>query len=63
MTLCTALRLHVRRTVRWPDPANCPVASAEATTAFIDTGWDFVGESDNGTENIWAICEGWIILN
>jgi hypothetical protein len=25
---------------------------------FIDAGWDFVGESENGTEDIWAICEG-----
>jgi hypothetical protein len=22
------------------------------------TGWDFVGETDNGTEDIWSICEG-----
>jgi hypothetical protein len=58
MTLCTALRLHVRRTVRWPDPGNCSVTSTEATTAFLDAGWDFVGESQHGTENIWAICEG-----
>jgi len=25
---------------------------------FSDAGWDFVGEMENGTENIWAICEG-----
>ena len=25
---------------------------------FLDAGWDFVGEMENGTENIWAICEG-----
>jgi hypothetical protein len=34
--------------------------TAEMQTAktFLDAGWDFVGESQNGTENIWAICEG-----
>jgi hypothetical protein len=25
---------------------------------FIEAGWDFVGETENGTENIWAICDG-----
>jgi hypothetical protein len=25
---------------------------------FISAGWDFVGESANGTEDIWAICGG-----
>ena len=25
---------------------------------FIDAGWDFVGESDNGTDDIWDIYEG-----
>jgi rhodanese-related sulfurtransferase len=25
---------------------------------FIEAGWDFVGETDNGTEDIWSICEG-----
>ncbi len=25
---------------------------------FLDAGWDFVGESANGTEDIWSICEG-----
>jgi hypothetical protein len=25
---------------------------------FAEAGWDFVGESENGTEDIWAICEG-----
>ncbi len=24
---------------------------------FIDTGWDFIGESNNGTDDIWDICE------
>jgi hypothetical protein len=25
---------------------------------FLDAGWDFVGETDNGTEDIWWILEG-----
>jgi len=27
-------------------------------STFIDAGWDFVGETANGTEDIWTICEG-----
>lgn len=26
---------------------------------FTDAGWDFVGESQNGVEEIWAIRQGW----
>jgi len=34
--------------------------TAEMQTAgtFLEAGWDFVGQFDNGTEDIWAICEG-----
>jgi len=34
--------------------------TAEMQTAqtFLDTGWDFAGETANGTEDIWSICEG-----
>jgi len=36
------------------------LTTAEMQTAntFLDAGWDFVGETDNGTEDIWSICEG-----
>ena len=27
-------------------------------STFLDAGWDFVGETENGTEDIWSICEG-----
>jgi len=27
-------------------------------STFIDATWDFVGETANGTEDIWSICEG-----
>ena len=34
--------------------------TAEMQTAktFLDAGWDFVGETANGTEDIWWILEG-----
>ena len=34
--------------------------TAEMQTAktFLDAGWDFVGETTNGTEDIWWILEG-----
>jgi hypothetical protein len=30
----------------------------QTAATFLDAGWDFVGEMENGTQNIWAICEG-----
>jgi hypothetical protein len=47
-------------------PGGTGKTTAEMQTAktFLDAGlpaaagWDFVAESDNGTENIWAVCEG-----
>ena len=33
-------------------------AEMQAESTFTDAGWDFVGESINGTEDIWSICEG-----
>jgi rhodanese-related sulfurtransferase len=35
-----------------------PTAEMQTAGTFIDTGWDFVGETENGTEDIWSICEG-----
>jgi len=37
-----------------------PKTTAEMQTAstFLEAGWDFVGETDNGTEDIWKIVEG-----
>ena len=34
--------------------------TAEMQTAgiFLETGWDFVGETENGTDDIWKIAEG-----
>ena len=33
-------------------------AQMQIQSTFINTGWDFVEEDTNGTENIWKICEG-----
>jgi hypothetical protein len=30
----------------------------QTLSTFTNAGWDFVGETDNGTEDIWSICEG-----
>ena len=30
----------------------------QTKTPFTDYGWDFVGETVNGTDDIWDICEG-----
>ena len=56
MMPCTASRPHARRTVRWLGlPDSRAVGS---TTPFFETGWDFVGETVNGTGDIWWILEG-----
>jgi len=33
-------------------------AEMKTGTTFLDVGWDFVGETKNGTEDIWWILEG-----
>jgi hypothetical protein len=33
-------------------------AQMQMRSTFLDAGWDFVGKSATGTEDIWAICEG-----
>jgi hypothetical protein len=37
-----------------------PKTAAEMKTqsTFTSAAWDFIGETENGTEDIWAICEG-----
>jgi len=43
-----------------PGAGGIPTTTAGMQTAktFIDAGWDFVGETANGTEDIWWINEG-----
>jgi len=38
--------------------AGKTTAEMLAAATFLDAGWDFVGESVNGTEDIWWIVEG-----
>ncbi len=33
-------------------------AEMQTLSTFLEAGWDFVGETENGTEDIWSICEG-----
>ncbi len=33
-------------------------AEMQVESTFTDAGWDFVGESVNGIEDFWSICEG-----
>jgi hypothetical protein len=30
----------------------------KSNLTFTDAGWDFTNETNNGTEDIWSICEG-----
>ena len=30
----------------------------QTTSTFLDAGWDFVNETENGTEDIWKIFDG-----
>lgn len=50
------------QTSGWPTSVagGTGLTTAEMQTAgtFIEAGWDFVGETDNGTEDIWWILEG-----
>jgi hypothetical protein len=38
--------------------ADKTTAQMQMESTFTDAGWDFVGEMENGTEDIWSICEG-----
>jgi len=33
-------------------------AEMQDLDTYLDAGWDFVGETDNGTEDLWTICPG-----
>jgi len=33
-------------------------AEMQTAATFLEAGWDFVDETENGTENIWWILEG-----
>jgi hypothetical protein len=46
------------------DAAGCDgsygktTAEMQTAATFLDAGWDFRGETDNGTDDIWWIEEG-----
>ncbi len=50
-----------------PEGSGCDDTKGKITSVmqtqstFTDAGWDFVGETANGTEDIWDICGGRII--
>ena len=33
-------------------------AEMQTSSTFLEAGWDFVDETENGTEDIWYISEG-----
>ena len=41
-----------------PNVIGESTANMQTESTFTDEGWDFVGESTNGTDEIWAIREG-----
>ncbi len=47
-----------------PETSGCDsthgktTAEMQTPTTYLDAGWDFVGETTNGTEDIWWILEG-----
>ena len=40
------------------DDCGKSTALMQRASTFLDAGWDFDGESENGTEDIWTICNG-----
>ncbi len=41
-----------------PNVVGLPTEDMQQMSTFTDAGWDFIGESTNGTDDIWDICEG-----
>ncbi len=40
------------------DVTGMPTMYMKMKSTFTSTGWDFKGESENGTDDIWMMCEG-----
>jgi len=40
------------------DSSGKTTAEMQTSTTFLDLGWDFVNEVENGTDDIWWILEG-----
>ena len=41
-----------------PPATGRTTAEMRTASTFIDAGWDFVDETENGTDDIWWILEG-----
>ena len=41
-----------------PNVMAATISQMQTMTTFTDAGWDFVGETINGPNDIWDICEG-----
>jgi len=41
-----------------PNVIGKTTVEMQTKSTFTNAGWDFIGESANGTEDIWDICEG-----
>jgi hypothetical protein len=41
-----------------PNVVGESTANMQTATTFTDVGWDFIGETVNGPNDIWDICEG-----
>jgi len=41
-----------------PNVVGLPTVEMQTESTFTDVGWDFVGETANGPNDIWDICEG-----
>jgi len=41
-----------------PNVIGLPKAEMQQRSTFTDAGWDFVGETVNGANDVWDICEG-----
>jgi hypothetical protein len=39
-----------------PDVVGLPTVLMQTASTFTDAGWDFVGETANGSDNIWRLC-------
>ena len=44
--------------IRYAGGIGLTTAQMQTTTTFLDAGWDFVGETANGTADIWCMPPG-----
>jgi len=49
---------EISRQPTGPDGIALPTADMQTAATFLNAGWDFVDETDNGPNDIWMIVEG-----